>query len=434
MSEPVSPPRAALRALYRRDYRIWAAAALGSNLGTWMQRTAQDWLVLTRLTAHNALALGVVTALQFAPQVLLLPFTGPAADHCDRRRLLALTQLLMAVLALALAVLVLTGTVRLWQVYGFALLLGLVTAFDAPARGAFVSDLVPPSELPNAVALNALSFNLGRLCGPALTGILIGSLGTGLVFLINAASFGMVLRALRALRHVAVRKPARPGRAGGAFTEVLSLMGRRPDLSGALWMFGLMGAVGVNLPILISTMAVRVFHAGAVSYGLIASLMAAGAIGGALFVAVRAPRLMTLSLATAACAAATTAAALAPDLGVFALALLILGFALQVFVTSANSLLQLSVEPAIRGRLLALLIAVALGGAPVMAPLFGWVADGFGPRAALVGIAALAAMASSIGWRAARAGTAEQGPIPVGAGEDRVLIDGAASPAWAPED
>ena len=275
------------------------AAALGSNLGTWMQRTAQDWLVLTRLTAHNALALGVVTPLRFAPQVLLLPFTGRAADHCDRRRLLALTQRLMAVLA--------------------------------------------------------------------LTGVLIGSLGTGLVFLINAASFGMVLRVLRARPHIAARKPACPGRAGGAFTEVLSLMARRPDLGGAWWMFGLMGAVGVNLPILISTMAVRVFHPGAVSYRLIASLMAFGAIGGALFVAVRAPRLMTLTLAAAACAAATP---LAPALGVFALAFLILGFALQVFVTSANSLLQLSVEPAICGRLLALLIAVALRRRPGHGPAF----------------------------------------------------------------
>ena len=434
MSGPGAPPRAVLRALYRRDYRIWAAAALGSNLGTWMQRTAQDWLVLTRLTAHNALALGLVTALQFAPQALLLPLTGPAADRCDRRRLLALTQRLMGVLALALAGLVVTGAVRLWQVYGFALLLGIVTAFDAPARGAFASDLVPPSDLPKAVALNALSFNLGRLCGPALTGILIGSLGTGLVFLINAASFGMVLRALHALRHVPARKAARPGRVGGTLAEVLSLVARRPDLSGALGMLGLMGAVGVNLPIPISTMAVRVFHASAVSYGLIASLMAAGAIGGALFAAVRAPGFWVLSMATAACAVATTAAALAPGLGAFAVALLVLGFALQVFVTSANSLLQLSVEPAMRGRLLALLIAVALGGAPVMAPLFGWVADDLGPRAALGGIAALAAAAWSVGWRVARARTADQGPVPAGAGEGRALIDGAASPAWAPED
>ena len=425
-------PRAAVRALYSRDYRLWAAAALGSNLGTWMQRTAQDWLVLTRLTAHSALALGLVTALQFAPQALLLPLTGPAADRSDRRRLLVVTQRLMGVLALALAALVLTGAVRLWQVYGFALLLGLVTAFAAPARGAFVSDLVPPSDLPNAVALNALSFNMGRLCGPALTGILIGSLGTGLMFLINAASFGMVLRALQALRHVPVRKPARP--AGGALTEVLGFVARRPDLSGALWMFGLMGAVGVNLPILVSTMAVRVFHAGAVSYGLIASLMAAGAVGGALFAAVRAPRFWVLSAASAMCALATTAAALAPGLGVFAVALLILGFALQVFVTSANSLLQLSVEPAMRGRLLALLIAVALGGAPLAAPLFGWVADGLGPRAALAGIAALAAVAWSIGWRAARAGIAARNLVFAEAGEDRMPSDGVASPAWAPED
>ena len=375
-----------------------------------------------------------MTALQFAPQILLLPLTGPAADRSDRRRLLVVTQRLMGVLALALAALVLTGAVRLWQVYGCALLQGIVTAFDAPARGAFVSDLVPPSDLPNAVALNALSFNMGRLCGPALTGILIGSLGTGLMFLINAASFGMVLRALHALRRVPVRRSTRPGPAVRGFTEVLGLVARRPDLLGALWMFGLMGAVGVNLPILVSTMAIRVFHTGAVSYGLIASLIAVGAVGGALFAAVRAPRFWVLSSASAMCALATTAAALAPGLGVFAVALWILGFALQVFVTSANSLLQLSVEPAMRGRLLALLIAVALGGAPLAAPLFGWVADGLGPRAALAGIAALAAVAWSIGWRAARAGIAGRNLVFAEAGEDRMPSDGVASPAWAPED
>ena len=435
MSERAArPPRAALRALYSRDYRLWAGAALGSNLGTWMQRTAQDWLVLTRLTAHSALALGLVTALQFAPQALLLPLTGPAADRSDRRRLLVVTQGLMGVLALALAALVLTGAVRLWQVYGFALLLGIVAAFDAPARGAFVSDLVPPSDLPNAVALNALSFNMGRLCGPALTGILIGSLGTGPVFLINATSFGLVLCALHVLRRVPVRGRMRPGPAVRAFTEVLGLVARRPDLIAVLWMFGLMGAVGVNLPILVSTMAIRVFQARAVSYGFVASLMAVGAVGGALLAAVRAPRMGILSLATAMCALATMTAALAPGLGVFALALLILGFALQVFVTSANSLLQLSVEPAMRGRLLAFLIAVALGGAPIVAPLFGWVADGFGPRFALAGIAVLAATAWSIGWRAGRAGIAGRSVPLAQAGEDRMPATSVASPAWAPED
>ncbi len=293
---------------------------------------------------------------------------------------------------------------------------------------------MPPSDLPNAVALNALSFNMGRLCGPALTGILIGSLGTGPVFLINATSFGLVLCALHVLRRVPVRGRMRPGPAVRAFTEVLSLMARRPDLIAVLWMFGLMGAVGVNLPILVSTMAIRVFQARAVSYGLIASLMAVGAVGGALLAAVRAPRLGVLSLATAMCALATMAAALAPGLGVFALALLILGFALQVFVTSANSLLQLSVEPAMRGRLLAFLIAVALGGAPIVAPLFGWVADGFGPRFALAGIAVLAATAWSIGWRAGRAGIAGRSAPLAQAGEDRRPATSVASPAWAPED
>ncbi len=188
------------RALRGYNYRTWAVGAAVSNVGTWMQRIAQDWLVLTQLTHNNATAVGVVMALQFGPQALLLPLTGFAADHLDRRKLLLATQTGMGALALGLGVLTVTGLVELWHVYVFAFLLGCVTAFDAPARQAFVSDLVPEVELSNAVALNSTSFNAARLVGPAVAGLVIASVGTGWAFLANAASFAAVLASLGLLR------------------------------------------------------------------------------------------------------------------------------------------------------------------------------------------------------------------------------------------
>ena len=176
------------RSLRVYNYRLWAAGALISNTGTWMQRVAQDWLVLTVLTQHNASAVGITMALQFGPQLLLLPLTGYAADRCNRRRLILLTQALLGLLALGLGVVTLTGVVTLWQVYAFALGLGCVSAFDAPARQTFVNDLVGEKYLSNAVALNATSFNAARMVGPAVAGLLIAAIGTGWVFIVNAIS------------------------------------------------------------------------------------------------------------------------------------------------------------------------------------------------------------------------------------------------------
>ncbi|MHB1511648.1 MAG: MFS transporter [Acidiferrobacter sp.] len=409
------PLSATFRALATRDYRLWAAAALVSNLGTWMQRTAQDWLVLTQLTAHSAVALGQITALQFAPQVLLLPLIGYVADRLDRRRLLIVTQSIMALLALVLAVLVLSGAIRLWETYLLALLLGIAAAFDSPARGAFVADLVPPRDLANAVALNSLSFNIARACGPALGGILISSLGTGPVLLLNAVSFGAVLAALRRLRRSSIRKPARLMVASRAFAEGLRYVAAKPEIKAVLAMFFLIGAAGVAFPILISAMTVSVFHASAALYGLLMSLMAAGAVGGALFAASRVPRFAVLQGAVALLAVAGVAAAVAPGLVAFACLLPILGFAIQVFTTSANSLIQSLAEPALRARLLALMIASALGGAPIAGPLAGWIADHLGPRLAFLEIAVLAGLALAVGLRRRRAARALGAPASSGA-------------------
>src|SRR5580704_4121208 len=203
------------RSLNGFNYRMWAGGAFVSNVGTWMQRTAQDWIVLTELTHHNATAVGVVMALQFGPQVLLLPITGFAADHLNRRKLLFATQASMGLLALGLGLLTVAGRVQLWHVYVFAGLLGCVSAFDSPVRQTFVSELVDESHLSNAVALNSTSFNAARMIGPAIAGVLIAAVGSGWVFLINAISFGAVLVSISLLRHHELHQTHRAPRTRG---------------------------------------------------------------------------------------------------------------------------------------------------------------------------------------------------------------------------
>ena len=354
------------RALGNRNFRIWSAGAIISNVGTWMQRIAQDWLVLTQLTPHNATALGVVMALQFGPFLLLLPASGYAADHMDRRRVLMATQLAMGVLALGLGVLTVAGLVRLWQVYGFALLLGCAAAFDAPVRQTFVADLVGEADLSNAVALNSTSFNAARMIGPAVAGVLISAVGTGWMFLINAATFGGVLVSLTLLRtdqfHLFPR--ARAGRTG--FAAGLRYVWHRPDLRAVTLMLFLIGTFGLNSAIFISTMAVQVFHLGAGRFGMLSTTMAVGSVAGALLAARRVrPDFVHLVGGAALFGVGCTLAAIAPRAALFGAALAVMGVSVQTFTTSTNSLMQLSTEPAMRGRVMAIRIAVAMGGTPI---------------------------------------------------------------------
>jgi len=372
------------RSLRNFNYRVWASGAIVSNVGTWMQRTAQDWLVLTELTHHNATAVGIVMSLQFGPQMLLLPLTGYAADHFDRRKLLFATQAAMGTLALVLGLLTVTGLAQLWQVYLFAGLLGCVTAFDSPARQTFVSDLVGEDDLANAVGLNSTSFNAARMIGPAVAGLLIASVGTGWVFLINALSFVAVLGALRMLRLHELHSKPLAVRTRGSFVEGFKYVWKRPDLKAALLMLFLIGTFGLNFPIFISTMAVTAFHAGAGEYGVLSSTMAIGSVTGALLAARRArPRMALLLGAASVFGAGCTAAALMPNYVLFGLVLIMIGVSTQTFTTSTNSLVQLTTEPAMRGRVIAILLALSLGGTPLGAPVVGWVADHFGPRWAL---------------------------------------------------
>ena len=384
-----------LRSLGSRNYRIWFAGAFVSNIGTWVQRTAQDWLVLTVLTRHSASAVGTVMAFQFAPQFLLLPWTGLAADRYNQRRLLLATQAVMAVLALTLGLLTVTGLVRLWHVYIFAALFGSAAAFDAPVRQTFVAELVGDADLANAVSLNSTSFNAARMIGPAASGAIIAAVGTGWAFLLNGASFVAVLASLALLRAAELHPNARAARGRGGFMEGLRYVWSRADLKAVLVMLFLIGTFGLNFPIFISTMAVGVFHANARGYGLLSAAMAIGTVSGALFNAGRAgPRQEALPISAGAFGIGCALAAIAPDAWSFAGALVVTGAAALVFTNSTNALMQLSTAPAMRGRVMALRVGVALGGTPIGAPIVGLVADHLGPRWALgIGAASGAAAA-----------------------------------------
>lgn len=378
------------RSLGVYNYRTWAIGALVANMGTWMERTAQDWLVLTELTDNSAVAVGTVMALQFGPPIVLLPITGYVADHIDHRKILLVTKSVIGVLALLLGLLTISGTVELWQVYIFAGLLGCTTAFDSPARQVFVSALVNRENLANAVALNSASFNMARMMGPGMAGLLIAVVGTGWVFVIAAGALAGVIVALVLLRTEELHRDKRARKGSGGIVEGFRYVWRRPDILVVLVIIAVFGTFALNFPIYIATMATEVFHKGAGEYGLLSSVMAIGSLGGSLLAARRAhPRVSLLMAAGAMFGIGGTLAALMPGYWSFAAMLILVGLAAQTLTTSANSVVQLSTDPEIRGRVMAIYVGIIMGGTPLGAPIVGWVADTYGARWGLgVGAAA----------------------------------------------
>ncbi|MGL5858329.1 MAG: MFS transporter [Angustibacter sp.] len=373
------------RALRTFNYRLWLAAAVVSNVGTWMQRVAQDWLVLTVLTDYSAVAVGVTAGLQFGPMLVFAPVAGLLADRVPKRLVLFATQSAMAVSAAVLGVLVLTGAVQLWHAYALALALGVAAAVDAPARQAFVSEMVPSDDLPNAVGLSSASFHAARIVGPGLAGLLIAGVGTGPVFLVNAVTFVAVLAALSRMRGADLR-PARPAPRGrGQLRAGLRYVRGRPDLILVLATIGLVGTFGLNFQLTTAVMATAAFGKGASEFGLLGSVMAVGSLTGSLLAARRSrPGLWLIVGSTLAFGITACVAALMPTYELFAVALVPVGLTALTLMTSANALVQLSVAPGMRGRVMALYLAIFLGGTPIGSPVVGWVGETFGPRWTIV--------------------------------------------------
>jgi MFS family permease len=378
------------------NYRVWFIGALVSNVGAWMQATALSWVVLTELTDNDAGAMGVTMALQFAPPLLLVGVTGWVADRFERRRLLVVTQSLLLLIGVVIGILLLLGVMTLPIMYAFALGLGLVAAFDNPARQAFVSDLVSREIASNAVALNAASFNGARMIGPAVAGVVIVAVGTGWVFLVNGVTFLAMIVALLLIRtHELVPRVHAPG--ASRLADGFRYVAKRPDLLVIFAMVFLVGAFGMNFPIFASTMALE-FGQEADGYGLLSSILAIGSLAGALLAARRdRARLRVVIGGTALFVVASAVSAFMPSYWAYAITLMFTGFAVVTMLTTANGYVQTTTDPALRGRVLALYMAILMGGTPVGAPIVGWVAAEFGPRTAILIGAAAAVVAFGVG-------------------------------------
>ena len=377
------------RALVNPNYRRYLAGSVVSNTGTWMQRVAQDWLVL-QLPGNSGTALGITTGLQFLPVLLLSPYAGVIADRFPKRRLLQLTQLTMAAASLLLAVLAVTGVVQTWQVYVIAFAFGVGSAFDAPARQSFVSEMVGPDELTNAVGLNSAAFNVARILGPGLAGLMIGALGggvtaTGWVILINAASYAAVIWQLQRmdprLLHTTELRPRTPG----MLLEGVRYIRSQPKMVMILIMVFFAGTFGMNFQITSALMATQVYGKGAGEFGILGSAMAVGSLTGALLAARRTRiRMRLLVMAALGFGAAEVVAGLLPSYVAFALFAPVIGLCTLTLLNSANATMQLESDPALRGRVMALYMTIVMGATPLGSPIIGWIGEHLGARWTLI--------------------------------------------------
>jgi len=375
------------------NYRLWFGAALVANIGTWMQRIAQDWVVLTVLTNNSGTAMGAVTALQFLPFLLLSPYAGVLADRLPRRRLLQFTQGAMGILAFAMAALVLSGLVRLWHVYILAFLLGAVSAIDTPVRQTFVSELVTPDLLANAVGLNSASFNAARLIGPGVSGLLISAVGPGWVFLINGITFAATIIALQLMNRSDLRiLPVAP-KAKGQIREAVRYVRKRSDIVLLMVVMAVTSTLGLNFQITSALMSRVAFNLDAGEFGLAGSIMAIGSLAGALLAARRErPRVALVLGAGFGFAISMALAAVMPTYVTYVLATIPMGLCSLTMMTATNATIQTTTAPEMRGRIMAFYMMVFQGATPIGAPIVGWIGSHFGPRWS-IGVGAIAVFA-----------------------------------------
>ena len=373
------------RSLRVRNYRLYASGQLISLTGTWMQRVAQDWLVL-QLT-NSGTALGVVTALQFGPALVFGPWGGVLADRADKRKLLLATQTGLALVALILGLLDVGGVVTYWQVLVLAAALGTISAVDTPVRQSFVVEMVGRHDLTNAVGINSTIFNAARILGPALAGVMITAVGTGSAFLVNAASSVAVLGGLYLMRTEELHPAPHLARARGQLREGIEYVRGRHDLMQTMLLVFVIGTFGLNFQITTALLAKQVFHQSASGYGLLSTALAVGACVGAVLATRRVRRPSALFLVGAALAFSVLEiiAGSMPDFLTTALVLIPTGLAMLTFTTAANASVQLGVEPMMRGRVMSLYLVCFMGGTPLGAPIVGWVAEVFGPRWGMLG-------------------------------------------------
>ncbi|MCE3034132.1 MULTISPECIES: MFS transporter [unclassified Streptomyces] len=403
---PTTPARKSsmFSSLKVRNYRLFFMGQVVSNTGTWMQRIAQDWLVLS-LTGSSA-AVGITTALQFLPMLLFGLYGGVLVDRLPKRPALLVTQSAMALSGLALAALTLSGQVQVWHVYLAAFFVGLATVVDNPARQSFVSEMVGPDQLHNAVSLNSANFQSARLVGPAVAGLMITGVGTGWAFLANGLSFAAPITSLLLMRARELYPVKRTPRGKGQLREGLQYVAGRPELIWSVVLVGFIGTFGFNFPVWLSAFADNVFHVGAGGYSLLNTLMAAGSLGGALLAARRgSARMRLLILAALTFGALEIVASLAPSYWLFAVLMVPIGICGLTVNVTANTTVQMATDPAMRGRVMSLFMMVFMGGTPLGAPVIGWITDTYGARVgfALGGVVSAVA-AAVIGLVLARVG------------------------------
>ena len=401
MSAILRASRVTFAALSIPNYRRYVAGQAVSLVGTWMQTTAQAWLVLT--LTHSAVALGLIVALQALPVLVLGAYGGVIADRVNKRRLMVVLQSMMGLQALALAILTLTHVVKIWEIAILALVLGLNNAFENPSRQAFILEMVGVKDLRNAVSLNSVLANVARAVGPAVAGLLIVSVGIGICFLLNALSFVAVVTSLLTmdLARLSPSKPARRGR--GQLREGLRYVAGIPELLVPLLMMALVGTFAYEFQVVLPVLASHTFHGGARAYGFMTASLGIGAIGGGLVTAARGHTgLRPVTIAAGVFAVLLLMAAATPTLVLEYVALAAVGWASISFIARGNSTLQLNSAPNMRGRVMALWAIAFQGTTPIGGPVIGLITAAAGARVGLATGGLSCVAAAALGFLAVR--------------------------------